>query len=61
LNKLLRRPVFPKGVINVVTHAAGMAGEIGDVFFERPEVRAINLIGGVKTAKMLALCGPRDV
>jgi acyl-CoA reductase-like NAD-dependent aldehyde dehydrogenase len=45
---------FPKGVINVVTHAPGVAGEIADVFFERPEVRAINLIGGVKTAKMLA-------
>jgi acyl-CoA reductase-like NAD-dependent aldehyde dehydrogenase len=45
---------FPPGVINVVTHAPGAAGEIADVFFERPEVRAINLIGGVKTAKMLA-------
>ena len=45
---------FPKGVINVVTHAPGVAGEIADVFFERPEVRVINLIGGVKTAKMLA-------
>src|ERR1700730_7619805 len=45
---------FPKGVINVVTHAPGVAGEIADVFFERPEVRAMNLIGGVKTAKMLA-------
>src|SRR5476649_168883 len=45
---------FPKGVINVVTHAPGAAGEIADVFFERPEIRVINLIGGVKTAKMLA-------
>jgi acyl-CoA reductase-like NAD-dependent aldehyde dehydrogenase len=45
---------FPKGVINVVTHAPGAAGEIADVFFESPEVRVINLIGGVKTAKMLA-------
>jgi acyl-CoA reductase-like NAD-dependent aldehyde dehydrogenase len=45
---------FPKGVINVVTHAPGAAGEIADVFFERPEVRVINLIGGVKTARMLA-------
>src|ERR1700680_3879326 len=45
---------FPNGVINVVTHAPGVAGEIADVFFERPEVRVINLIGGVKTAKMLA-------
>ncbi len=45
---------FPKGVINIVTHAPGAAGEITDVFFESPEVRVINLIGGVKTAKMLA-------
>src|SRR6185295_2941883 len=39
---------------NVVTHAPGAASEIADVFFECPEVRVINLIGGVKTAKMLA-------
>jgi acyl-CoA reductase-like NAD-dependent aldehyde dehydrogenase len=45
---------FPKGVINVVSHAAGVAGEIADVFFESPDVRVINLIGGVKTARMLA-------
>jgi acyl-CoA reductase-like NAD-dependent aldehyde dehydrogenase len=45
---------FPKAVINVVTHAPGAAGEIADVFFESQDVRVINLIGGVKTAKMLA-------
>src|SRR5271154_4337796 len=45
---------FPPGVINVVPHAPGAAGEIADVFFESPEVRVINLIGGVKTARMLA-------
>src|SRR5712672_213327 len=45
---------FPKGVINVVSHAAGAAGEIADVFFDSPDVRVINLIGGVKTARMLA-------
>ena len=45
---------FPTGVINVVTHAPGAAGEIADVFFESPDVRVINLIGGVKTAKLLA-------
>ena len=45
---------FPKGVINVVTHAPGAAGDLADVFFESPDVRVINLIGGVKTAKMLA-------
>ena len=45
---------FPAGVINVVTHAPGAAGAIADEFFDRPDVRVINLIGGVKTARMLA-------
>ena len=45
---------FPAGVINVVTHAPGAGGPIADEFFDRPEVRIINLIGGVKTARMLA-------
>jgi acyl-CoA reductase-like NAD-dependent aldehyde dehydrogenase len=45
---------FPAGVINVVTHGPGAAGAIADEFFDRPEVRVINLIGGVKTARMLA-------
>src|SRR5258707_800285 len=45
---------FPAGVINVVTHAPGGAGEIADVFFESADVRVINLIGGVKTARLLA-------
>jgi acyl-CoA reductase-like NAD-dependent aldehyde dehydrogenase len=45
---------FPAGVINVVTHAPGAAGAIADEFFDRPAVRVINLIGGVKTARMLA-------
>src|ERR1700675_3559313 len=44
---------FPAGVINVVTHAPGAAGAIADEFFDRSEVRIINLIGGVKTARML--------
>jgi acyl-CoA reductase-like NAD-dependent aldehyde dehydrogenase len=45
---------FPKGVVNVVTHAPGAAPEIADVFFASDDVRVINLIGGVKTARMLA-------
>src|ERR1700744_2651643 len=44
---------FPAGVINVVTHAPGSAAGIADEVFDRPEVRVINLIGGVKTARML--------
>lgn len=45
---------FPPGVINVVTHAPGAAGKIADEIFDSPEVRCINLIGGVKTARVLA-------
>jgi acyl-CoA reductase-like NAD-dependent aldehyde dehydrogenase len=45
---------YPPGVINVVTHAPGAAGPIADEFFASPDVRVINLIGGVKTARMLA-------
>lgn len=54
LAQIVEEAGFPAGVINVVTHAPGAAGEIADVFFESPDVRVINLIGGVKTAKMLA-------
>jgi acyl-CoA reductase-like NAD-dependent aldehyde dehydrogenase len=45
---------FPPGVINIVTHAPGDAGQMSDEIFENPNVRVINLIGGVKTAKYLA-------
>src|SRR5882757_8704397 len=45
---------FPPGVINVVPHEPGGAPPLADVVFESPEVRAINLIGGVGTAKVLA-------
>jgi len=45
---------FPPGVINVVPHAPGGAAAIADVFFDSDDVRCINLIGGVRTARMLA-------
>jgi acyl-CoA reductase-like NAD-dependent aldehyde dehydrogenase len=45
---------FPPGVVNVVPHAPGAAGLIADEFFASDEVRAINLIGGVNTARVLA-------
>ena len=54
LAQIVEEAGFPPGVINVVTHAPGAAGEIADIFFESQDVRVINLIGGVKTAKMLA-------
>jgi acyl-CoA reductase-like NAD-dependent aldehyde dehydrogenase len=45
---------FPPGVINAVTHAPGAAPAISDVVFGSQDVRLINLIGGVKTARLLA-------
>ena len=45
---------FPKGVINVTPHAPGGAPAIADEIFRSPDVRCINLIGGVKTARILA-------
>ncbi len=45
---------FPPGVINIVTHAPGKAAPIADEFFENPDVRCINFIGSVQTARMLA-------
>src|ERR1700680_409463 len=54
LAEIVEEAGFPPGVINVVTHAPRVAGELADEFFDRPEVRVINLIGGVKTARMLA-------
>ena len=45
---------FPPGVVNVVTHAPGGAAAIADEFFASPDVRVINLIGGVNTARLLA-------
>src|SRR5471030_2686083 len=54
LAQIVEEAGFPKGVVNVVTHAPGAAGDIAKVFFDSPDVRVINLIGGVKTAKLLA-------
>ena len=45
---------FPPGVVNVVTHAPGAAPAIADEFFASDDVRCINLIGGVRTARALA-------
>src|SRR3954471_6172703 len=45
---------FPAGVINVVPHAPGAAPAIADQVFASDDVRVINLIGGVNTARILA-------
>jgi acyl-CoA reductase-like NAD-dependent aldehyde dehydrogenase len=45
---------FPPGVLNVVTHAPGAAGPIADEFFDNPDVRCINFIGSLRTARVVA-------
>jgi acyl-CoA reductase-like NAD-dependent aldehyde dehydrogenase len=45
---------FPPGVINVVTHAPGEAGPIGDELFENPLVRRIGFTGSTETGRRLA-------
>ncbi len=54
LAEILDEAGFPPGVLNVVTHAPGEAGDIADVFFESPAVRSINFTGSANTARMLA-------
>jgi acyl-CoA reductase-like NAD-dependent aldehyde dehydrogenase len=49
---------LPAGVLNIVTHAAGEAGPIGDELVENPAVRRINFTGSTETGRRLAeACG----
>jgi vanillin dehydrogenase len=52
--EILEEAGFPRGVLNVVTHAPGEAAEVADVFFESPAVRCINFTGSAGTARILA-------
>jgi acyl-CoA reductase-like NAD-dependent aldehyde dehydrogenase len=52
--EIIEEAGFPPGVVNVVTHPPGGAEPIADEFLENPEVRCINFIGSVKTARILA-------
>ncbi len=49
---------LPAGVLNIVTHAPGDAGPIGDELVENPKVRRINFTGSTATGRRLAeACG----
>jgi acyl-CoA reductase-like NAD-dependent aldehyde dehydrogenase len=45
---------LPPGVLNVVTHEPGAAGEIGDELVESPHVRRLNFTGSTATGRRLA-------
>ena len=52
---------LPPGVLNVVTHARGEAGPIGDVFTSHPAVRRINFTGSTATGRKLAEAAGRNL
>jgi acyl-CoA reductase-like NAD-dependent aldehyde dehydrogenase len=52
---------LPPGVLNVVTHAPGAAGPIGDELVENPAVRRINFTGSTATGRILAEAAGRNL
>src|SRR5215216_8142829 len=49
------------GVLNIVTHAPGEAGPIGDELTENPHVRVINFTGSTETGRKLAEAAGRNL
>src|SRR5215217_3667888 len=52
---------LPDGVLNIVTHAPGEAGPIGDELVESPHVRVINFTGSTGTGRRLAEAAGRNL
>jgi acyl-CoA reductase-like NAD-dependent aldehyde dehydrogenase len=52
---------LPAGVLNIVTHAPGDAGPIGDELVENPAVRRINFTGSTATGRRLAEAAGRQL
>jgi acyl-CoA reductase-like NAD-dependent aldehyde dehydrogenase len=52
---------LPEGVLNIVTHAPGEAGPIGDELVENPHVRVINFTGSTDTGRRIAEAAGRNL
>jgi acyl-CoA reductase-like NAD-dependent aldehyde dehydrogenase len=52
---------LPEGVLNIVTHAPGEAGPIGEELTENPAVRVINFTGSTPTGRKLAEAAGRNL
>jgi acyl-CoA reductase-like NAD-dependent aldehyde dehydrogenase len=52
---------LPPGVLNVVTHAPGQAGPIGDALVAHPAVRRINFTGSSNVGRKLAEAAGRNL
>jgi acyl-CoA reductase-like NAD-dependent aldehyde dehydrogenase len=52
---------LPAGVLNIVTHAPGEAGGVGDELIENPAVRRINFTGSTATGRRIAEAAGRQL
>jgi acyl-CoA reductase-like NAD-dependent aldehyde dehydrogenase len=52
---------LPSGVLNIVTHAPGQAGPIGDVLIEHPAVRRLNFTGSSQVGRKIAEAAGRHL
>ena len=52
---------LPEGVLNVVTHAPGDAGPIGDTLIEHPAVRRLNFTGSSAVGRLIAEAAGRQL
>jgi acyl-CoA reductase-like NAD-dependent aldehyde dehydrogenase len=52
---------LPEGVLNIVTHAPGKAGDIGDELVSHPAVRRINFTGSTAVGRKLAEAAGRNL
>lgn len=52
---------LPAGALNIVTHAPGEAGPIGEVLVESPAVRRLNFTGSTATGRRLAEAAGRHL
>ena len=59
--EILTEAGLPAGVLNIVTHAPGEAGAIGDELTENAAVRRINFTGSTATGRKLAEAAGRNL
>ncbi|HVS84366.1 MAG TPA: aldehyde dehydrogenase family protein [Gaiellaceae bacterium] len=52
---------LPAGVLNIVTHAPGAAGPVGEVLIEHPAVRRLNFTGSSQVGRMIAEAAGRQL
>jgi acyl-CoA reductase-like NAD-dependent aldehyde dehydrogenase len=52
---------LPHGVLNIVTHAPGAAGPIGDTLIEHPAVRRLNFTGSTRVGRLIAEAAGRQL